>query len=998
VLSLTDAQKKKAYSATPQSVTLVRIETYTDHAAKTVDEVLYFATLPLLYRWDGATVNHWRGFVESVGPLARGFSHIPTDAELSTRDGLRVNFAADEWGTLNIWWLLTEANLVGAKIEVATLLLDWQDSSDGSWIDQSATTADHIVRFRGEVTQIPEYAAEATTFQLVADSVEPPINFGQALAATEVSEKDLGKLYPLPIGSAKRVPLVQRQVGWVTTLITDLAPAQLGYVLVSDASGFAADPAVLNLWIGTEKLTATKVSQNVLDIIGRGQSSGTTLTTSVAHKSGQVLIEEIESARFVTSGVPTIGLDRLYAKSPSSGELLFIPNGWYGFQQSDPVLDPGYELGVVSFTAQLWANVIRLLNNEAKVTQQPAYAGGPPTVLSDTPTRNTTWIEPVISIDTDMFLSGSLYKAIRNTTVDERGFIFWLDGDLASIGSTVTRYRAVFNYVIHTNSINTTVGKFMFTDDFLNADSSHSFQLSPIFVSDTVVGAATAWTNCPVGTVVGDASNGVAGFSEFQPHIEIGLGIGTGGSNPNTWFEVDISSIVLEMETPAAVIVQTFAAITTGAQEIGFNVDLYADLIGVATLGTETPRTEFDDATGWTPDSCTITSIAPGPADGFQINGNGTGFIRSGFKAVVADVSGSRMKFEYKIFPGMYAIASQAVDFFLIALSDSGGNNIFWQWPRSCFHDDAQWHEFVFDSSGTGTQIRSAVGSLDVTDIVQVNLAWTAEQAIYGGQMGFRNLSFEARTHPTNPIDVAKWVIEENAGLSADVATFATARTNLPAVNFAGDLRNAGATLGDVLARIGLESRTNFIMGEGASGSVVKAYNALTTFAFTAAARSLGTNYRGLITRSRQLDERTTDFMAVYDFRNDLSDTDLEGYRALIQANATTNDISARVATATITAQQALVGVRPTDPMPFLLVPDLASAIEVWSYYVAETLRGTAKRFTLRTDYRFGYDLEAGDILDFVPPWQAGVIKCRVLEVLFPFDAPAIELVLEEVV
>lgn len=996
MLSLSDTQKALAYSANPKQVTLVRIETYTNYDAETVDETLYYATVPLRYRWDGSNVVSFRGFLESVAPLKRGFEHVPNGFRLSTRDGLTVRFETGEWADLNVWDLVRSANLIGAKIEVATLLIDAGDETAPEWIDQSTLAKDHIVRFRGEITQVPEYRADSTTFDLVADSIEPVLDLPQALDASEVSQKDLGTIYPVPVGEVKRIPLVQRTVGWVTTLGSDISEAFTGNVTVTDATGFP-DSGSFAFWIGAERLLATYIGTQTINITTRAVTIGAVASIAVTHNAGAVMIEEIETANFVYSGVESLGLDALYCRSPQSGELVFIPPGLYGAVQADDSIDAGQPLGIVSFTQELMGLVIQLLNNAAAITVQPVVTIAGVDMIQ-VPLSNHA-LEANYgpdSKDCANYIFGSDGAGFTKSTGQDDAIVLWnTSADVPSQSRTVSRFRIVFPIRIQGDGTNLTKLHYTLVGSPLNTNNSKELLRQTSAVGEIWDSVSTEWFS-PGSTTLADLVNSETTPSTNGPRVYLyldqsgGGGFGTSQFSwlPGSYYEVELVPLVPSVTNTE----------TTGAQEIGFNLDLFADVRGAVTIDSETSINIMDDKTNWLAENVVITNVG-GLGDGFTAEEDGTStFHQAAITGQPAmDFSSHRFRFDYNMQEAVWAGWNLGGGTFRIFLLSSNGNDKTWKFPKSCLHHTG-WREFTFDPFGSASQLSASTGSLDLSAVVQINLQWDTTAPGATGAISFRDLRAEGRTYHTHPLDVAEWLIEENAGLTngVDAGSFSTAKTNLPGVVIAGDLRNAGPTFAEVLGRIGYECRTNFIATEGASASAYKALNALATYAFTAVAKTID-EYADLIVISRQLDDQPTEFMAVYDFRNDLDSLDLTGYRALLRADATQNDISADVPTSDLTDAQALRGIRPTEPMPFYLLPDSASAIEVWAYYVAEALRATSLRFRMQVGFRYSYDLEPGDIVDFVPPWQVGAIKCRVTSITRPYDEPAATLELVEV-
>ena len=78
-----------------------------------------------------------------------------------------------------------------------------------------------------------------------------------------------------------------------------------------------------------------------------------------------------------------------------------------------------------------------------------------------------------------------------------------------------------------------------------------------------------------------------------------------------------------------------------------------------------------------------------------------------------------------------------------------------------------------------------------------------------------------------------------------------------------------------------------------------------------------------------------------------------------------------------------------------LLVPETAIAIA--SFYVAESIRTPARRWSLAVPISDGYALEPFDVVALRPRWLGADVKARIVETRFPLDAPIVELELVEV-
>lgn len=1009
MITLDPKQEQIASRSTAMMVTLVKLDTFASYVNEIIDETFYLSTLPLRYQWDGSTTNTFRGVLKSVLPISRGFPHIPDPNVLTTRDSMGIVFDATKWSGEFPWNRFTDKNLIGARIEVASLLLDLGTPRPDDWQDQSSLGAVHVVRFRGEVTDTPEYDDEGNQFGLTCESLEPIISWPIASDETEVSERDFGKLYPIPIGRPKRVPLVQRQVGWITTILNAMSQTQQGTVFVTDTAGLPA-AGEFALWIGSERISATVTGPFSINIVQRATNLGGLPTTARIHNAGSVLIEEIDVARYVFSGVASLGMQQLYARSPHTNELVLIPTSLYGFATQDETLDPGEKLGVVSFTPFLWGQVIRKLNNEANIAMQPVFAQSS-SIRTEiaartgefTPAVNFQATHTIVTL-LDGGINPQLVSSFSSSAIgaNSAACFYWLNTDITSDTEVVERFRLLLDYTISNGNDAFNFIQFRARGGFLGLASETVLHYANVAGNTTTQSRSeiSDWFTVPAGTTMADMRNG-ATFSANSPLINFFIEFnGTGAIQMN----IDQADFTVEVEIGGS-IMQTQLAVADGAQEIGFNLDLFADVLGAVNTGTVTSLVNFDkiDQTNndWVGVNCSLSDIA-GPFFGIQSLSPtpGTAITRTmallSMNPAINLSAAPRLRFEYKLNPGTWDGMDNGWTAFQIQILS--GANIFvrWTWPKSVLHGDDAWHQFTLDPFGSGPQFHSIAGTLNYSNIIQINIDWNMRGASFGGAFSIRNLRTEARTFPEHPIDVAEWLIEDQAGQTADTGTFATAKTNLPSVKVSGVIETLGASFGTVLARLGHEARTNFVPSEGASGTVYKAFNALSTYAFAASTKMLG-EFRGLRTKTKILDEQPTEFVGLYNHRSDFPADSTEGFRSLIQANASTNDISADVPTLDITNAQDRVGVRPSDPIGFMYLPDSVSAIEVFAYYVHESLRGDARRYSMRVPYSVGYALESGDIIQFTPRWKTSAVKCRIVRTTFSFDEPSIGLNLEEV-
>jgi len=98
---------------------------------------------------------------------------------------------------------------------------------------------------------------------------------------------DIGKMLPQVYGEAKRVPFRAVDIGWYSTLISDITDVQTT-IEVTNATDFASSGTVQ---IGTEKISYTGKTSNQLTGCTRGYDS----TTAATHNTGDFVVKAIQA-------------------------------------------------------------------------------------------------------------------------------------------------------------------------------------------------------------------------------------------------------------------------------------------------------------------------------------------------------------------------------------------------------------------------------------------------------------------------------------------------------------------------------------------------------------------------------------------------------------------------------------------------------------------------------------------------------------------------------
>lgn len=1002
MIAINAGQALLASKAVVRQVVLVRLRTFTDYAAQTVDETFYLSTLPVRYQWTAPTVVQFEPLIREVSPIVRGINHIPDALTLSTRDGITIELDATERAGSSLWVRMQAQQLVGARVDVATVLVDETAWLEGTWQDLSALGAVATIRWRGEVTSVGEYEWESGSFVLLCDSREPVLDWPFARDPATNEPRDVGKRYPIPFGIARQVDLVGREVGHATTLVANVAATGTSSWSITDGIGFPTSGTGL-VKAGDELVLVDFAASSAtsLSISARAQGG----TTAAEHPRGATVVEIVREARWVLSAVEIQALAALYWQL-SDGQRVRLPASTYGYNPANDALEPGRSLAVVSFDQEQLANALAYVQ---EVTQQAAYEIGENSTIrlnfTGQGVGNAAATGGSGATNSDWSVTSGLFGEYTAAAV-LYGSAWVIDSGFADL--EVIRLRPVI-------------------DNELTSDGAIPTQLRYNVPSNTISGSTiSSGGNVVVRNYTGGAANRAltqgAWITPSVPGVWtvsdlVGSGLGSGvrclfhlnqdtapPGGPLTQALVYTSSSYWEVEVAPPPVVRTRAADSLAAFSVGNGLRLVADCRGLVTRSSEAAVSalDFSTTTGWAGINCSISVQTVDSRQCIRLDTATSESVQLRFVGLVADWSLANGSVSFECFVStadknrLESANGMAIE---LRLESFGGGASYYFGPADLVDDE--WTTLVVDltrhpnraSTGSGADLASVQN-------IRLGVEWRAGTIPPSGtpDVHFRNVRFMARTMAQQALDVGRWFVEDFAGLtgSVDGTAFSTAKTNTPGVNLGGELRRLGVGFADILARLEYETRVSWIQGEGASGTVFKPQAASASYDWPSAARTIET-FRKLTVTTRQLDELANEFAALYDYRPDLGANQVDAFRELARADGTVNDISADVSTASILAAQDLVGIRPAEPQEFLALPGETAALEVWAYYVKEALRYGGRRFGMTVDYPTGFDLEPGDIVEFETPWDQATVKARVVRVAFPLTEPGVGLSLEEV-
>jgi hypothetical protein len=578
---------------------LVRITTYSDRVAETVDTRFYFARQPVIFDWnnEGTDREFWP-MLKAIGPLATSINHLPSpeDSEL-LRKPLEITLSNEPYGasaTRLIETLRDGHILENATIEWTQLLLDARPTTVR--IDQTALTGDeHTFWYRGRINRVGPITNETITLHCETE-IPAPV-FLKALDKTKNDPRDYGRELPIVYGEAKRVKAVGYEVGWVTTLAEDISDTHTGNTGFTDLSGISGSGNLVR--IESEEVLVTYVSDLVGNITARAQSG----TTAVAHKAGAVAIEMITTAVFVVAGHEVDWIDYIYVKNPLNGELVRVTTG-YSQYQADTGTISGETVATVKFTQAQFRTMIESLFPEVtsdvtdSVSTQPDFEQtGVETIkipmssrtVAD-PATNAPWgfasDPPTNHSAASLTTSPAGFRCDASSTADGACYAWFPTGSVPASGRTVVRYRVVtvFN-ALGGGSYAGTRCKISY--DFCNQGWAGTLHTSNTGSLELGVTKATSPWETPTADTYTIVDFEISSWSQTADGVCYWItpsGAGTWSSLGNYFFiyitqsyiEVEVKPNPLNRSTDAAISVD----VDVLAASMGYAIEIYADIAG----------------------------------------------------------------------------------------------------------------------------------------------------------------------------------------------------------------------------------------------------------------------------------------------------------------------------------------------------------------------------------------------------------------------------------
>lgn len=169
-LTVNSEQLSLATKPGVECVPLIVLQTYSDRDAGTIDQTRYWTRTgrAVTYKYDGTNDQTFDPVVEFVSPISRGFNHLPDSDAYEIRDAIRLEVDGGPRAGVYLWRELLTENVIGARVTISSLLIDPTHTSH----DLGLASAQHTVRYRGEITRLTDIAEQGTGFSLVCESPE----------------------------------------------------------------------------------------------------------------------------------------------------------------------------------------------------------------------------------------------------------------------------------------------------------------------------------------------------------------------------------------------------------------------------------------------------------------------------------------------------------------------------------------------------------------------------------------------------------------------------------------------------------------------------------------------------------------------------------------------------------------------------------------------------------------------------------------------------------
>jgi hypothetical protein len=311
---------------------LVVLETFTDRDARTVDSSYYWSRgAPFFYKWDNVTAQHFDPLLITVSPLSRGFEHLPDQGSYTIREGCEIEIDATPRAGNYLWQTLLSERLIGARVTVASILIDLEGAADDpSWYDLAALGKVHTVRWRGEVTAMPEFSDNAQTFTLTCDTEDQILEGGRRVPVDiRIPPVEHGKAYPFLVGNVNNVKPIWFDAGFTVTTSAAFTTSSFVYVYANIAdiptpgsTGIRTGPGTFVLLNGSEIAQVGNVLDSGGGVVRLGLARGLFNTSATTGAIGSAVVLLPKELQFGVSGAGISGLGTsAFYRASGGGEI-----------------------------------------------------------------------------------------------------------------------------------------------------------------------------------------------------------------------------------------------------------------------------------------------------------------------------------------------------------------------------------------------------------------------------------------------------------------------------------------------------------------------------------------------------------------------------------------------------------------------------------------------------------------------------------------------------
>lgn len=350
-------------------VDLVHLVTYSDRDAETGETHYYFARSNVLFDWENnGTDQEFLPLLQSIGTLSSSINHLPSpnDSGLLSKP-LEITLSNAPYGAdaaRLITTLRAGDALENARIEWTQLALSERPTT--ARIDLSDLDGnEHTFRYRGRVRQVGPISNDSIV--LSCETELPELAWAVSTDDTQTEPDHVGVRWPKVVGEAKKVPCINHDVGFVTTLAE--ADDGTGTSLVlTDATGIGSSGEGT---LGGSIVSWSDKSGNTLTGVEWGLGG----SPASNHPAGDIFVEALSGG--VVFGVADHEVNAIgdvYALNPFSGQVVRL-NTTFTKNVADTV--DGDTRATIEFTQAQLKTTLMELAASPEVTDDGSAPGDP---------------------------------------------------------------------------------------------------------------------------------------------------------------------------------------------------------------------------------------------------------------------------------------------------------------------------------------------------------------------------------------------------------------------------------------------------------------------------------------------------------------------------------------------------------------------------------------------------------------------------------------------